>query len=120
MRGREKMYILVTYIPPSHLEAVKEALFAAGAGTIASYDRCCFQLLGEGQFRPLEGSTPYIGEQGGLTRQEEWRLELTVEEAVAEAVVEALLASHPYQVPAYHLIPVLTIEELKERSWQRQ
>ncbi len=114
------MYILVTYIPPSHLEPVKAALFSAGAGRIGAYDQCCFQILGEGQFRPLEGSTPYIGERDELAREAEWRLEMAIEDSVADAVLQALLKSHPYEVPAYHLIPVLTIQDLKEHPWQRQ
>ena len=114
------MYILVTYIPPSHLEVVKAALFSAGAGKISAYDQCCFQILGEGQFRPLEGSTPYIGTRDELARGAEWRLELAVEDSVVNAVLTALLESHPYEVPAYHLIPVVTREDLKEHPWQRQ
>lgn len=31
------MYSLVFYVPASHLEAVKEAVFTAGAGTIGDY-----------------------------------------------------------------------------------
>jgi len=114
------MYILVTYIPPSHLEVVKEALFAAGAGSIGAYDHCCFQILGEGQFRPLAGSSPYVGQPNELARESEWRVELAVEESVADSVVRALLESHPYEVPAYHLIPALTAQDLKESPWQRQ
>jgi structural hemagglutinin/hemolysin toxin protein RtxA len=116
MRGREKMYILVTYVPPSHLEVVKDALFAAGGGAIGAYDQCCFQTLGTGQFRPLAGSSPFVGTQDTLERCDEWRIELAVEKDRAAAVVAALLASHPYEVPAYHLIPVITDKEL---TWQK-
>lgn len=107
------MYVLVTYVPPSHLAVVQEALFAAGGGKIGSYDRCSFQTLGFGQFRPLSGSDPYSGAIEEVATVEEWRLELVVGKTVAKAVVQALLASHPYEVPAYHLLEVLTADDLE-------
>jgi len=108
------VYILVTYVPDSHLEVVKEAIFKAGAGTMGSYDSCCFQSQGTGQFRPLQGSSPFIGQVGELAQAMEWRLELVVDDECAAQVVDALLESHPYEVPAYHLIPVLTLEGLSD------
>lgn len=54
------MYVMVFYVPQSHLEEVKEAVFSAGAGIMGGYDRCCFQTLGTGQFRPLAGSSPFL------------------------------------------------------------
>ena len=55
------MYSLVFYVPETHLEVVKEAVFLAGAGAIGDYDHCCWQAKGQGQFRPLEGSHPHLG-----------------------------------------------------------
>jgi hypothetical protein len=62
------MYKLCFFVPESHLETVKEAIFEAGAGRIGDYDRCCWQVLGDGQFRPLPGSQPFSGKQGELER----------------------------------------------------
>lgn len=104
------MYVLVFYVPQTHLEVVKEAVFCAGAGRMAGYDQCCFQTLGTGQFQPLEGSSPFEGQVGTLAQVPEWRVELVVDEAHAAQALQALLDSHPYEVPAYHLIPVLTLE----------
>lgn len=105
------MYVLVTYVPESHLEQVKEALFRSGAGCMDGYDRCCWQTKGTGQFRPLEGSHPFIGSEEKLERVDEWRVEMVVDEAHAALAVQALKQAHPYEVPAYHLIPVLTIDD---------
>ncbi len=60
------MYTLCFYVPESTLEDVKSAVFAAGAGRIGNYEQCCWQVEGQGQFRPLAGSDPAIGEQGEL------------------------------------------------------
>lgn len=98
------MYQLITYIPEDALESVKAALFAAGAGTIGNYAHCAWQVRGEGQFLPLSGSHPHIGENGELCRLPEWRVEMVLTEACKEAVIAALHASHPYETPAFSLI----------------
>ncbi len=95
------MYTLIFYVPESHLEVVKQALFAAGAGTVGDYKNCCWQVLGQGQFQPMAGSQPFIGSQGQLEQVAEWRVELVVAAAVIQSVVGALKAAHPYEEPAY-------------------
>ncbi|MFO7848562.1 MAG: NGG1p interacting factor NIF3 [Spirochaetia bacterium] len=106
------MYVLVVYVPSDHLETVKEALFAAGAGNFGSYDKCSWEVEGTGQFRPLEGSNPYIGSTGEVEREAEYRLEVVCGDGAAKDAVEAIHRAHPYEVPAYHLLPGLTGEDL--------
>ena len=50
------MYKLCFFVPESHVEQVKAALFAQGAGKIGEYDCCAWQVLGTGQFKPLAAS----------------------------------------------------------------
>ncbi len=95
------MYKLAFFVPPSHVEQVKSALFAAGAGRIGGYDCCSWQVLGQGQFRPLDGSQPFIGQAGVVEQVQEWKVELVVSDELIRQVVAALKASHPYEVPAY-------------------
>lgn len=100
------MYVLVCYLPESHLESVKSALFASGAGSMGGYEQCCWQTKGLGQFLPSLESNPFLGEKGELAQVAEWRIELVVKEEDVTSVIEALKRSHPYEVPSYHLIPV--------------
>ncbi|RLA39596.1 MAG: NGG1p interacting factor NIF3 [Gammaproteobacteria bacterium] len=100
------MYKICFYVPESHLEVVKEALFIAGAGRIGNYDRCSWQCLGEGQFRPLAGSQPAIGQQGLVERVAEYKVELVCSGENIQAAVAALKASHPYEEPAYDVIEI--------------
>ena len=97
-------YQLVVYVPDSHVDSVKDALFKAGAGHYGTYDRCCWQVKGTGQFRPLEGSNPHTGETGRVTAIDEVRIEMLVRHENVDAVVDALRQSHPFEVPAFHLI----------------
>lgn len=103
------MYKLTVFIPEEALEQVKSALFAAGAGTIGSYEQCCWQVKGTGQFMPLAGSNPHIGTHDNIESVEEWRVEMVVAMANIDKVVEALKQAHPYETPAYDIIEVLDL-----------
>lgn len=95
------MYKLCFFVPESHLEQVKQAVFSAGAGRIGDYDQCCWQVKGQGQFRPLPGSQPFIGESGALERVEEYRVELVCSDDLIADAVDALRQAHPYEEPAF-------------------
>lgn len=98
------MYKICFFVPEQQAEAVKEAMFAAGAGKIGDYDCCCWQIAGQGQFRPLEGSQPFLGEQGEVERVREFKVEMVCAENRMEAAIQALLAAHPYEEPAYDIL----------------
>lgn len=91
-------------MPESHLTAVKTAMFEAGAGRVGNYDCCAWQTRGEGQFRPLDGSTPFLGNQGQIETVIEYKLELVCEEPCLKAVIAALKRAHPYEEVAYTAI----------------
>ena len=97
------MYKLAFFVPASHVEVVKAAVFAAGGGRIGDYDHCAWQTLGQGQFRPLDGSQPYLGQTGQVEVVEEWKVELVVADELIVQVVAALKQSHPYETPAYEV-----------------
>ena len=107
------MYQLNFYVPASHLEQVKNALFGAGAGYFNDYDRCSWQTLGFGQFRPLSGSQPYKGEINRLETIAEYKVEMICAEDKIEAALKALLKSHPYEQPAYSVQKIFDIEHLE-------
>ena len=102
------MYKLGFYVPESHLEPVKAAVFAAGAGRIGEYDHCCWQVKGQGQFRPLAGSDPFLGTQGKVESVEEYRVEVVCADECARDVVEAMREAHPYEEPAWDLVQLVT------------
>lgn len=104
------MYKLAFYVPESHLEQVKSAVFAAGAGRIGNYDQCCWQVAGLGQFRPLAGSQAFIGEVNQLEQINEYRVEMVCADALIKAAVTALRQAHPYEEPAVDVWPLLEVE----------
>lgn len=100
------MYKLTLYVPDSHVEVVKKAIFTAGAGRYATYDSCSWQVMGQGQFQPIKGAMPFIGDVGKLETVPEWRVETIVEDEFIQAVIHALRAAHPYEVPAFDVVRV--------------
>lgn len=92
------------YVPESHLEQVKQALFEAGAGRVGDYECCAWQTLGQGQFKPLAGSTPFLGKQDELEKTPEYKVELVCEEALIKQAVTALKSAHPYEEVAFSII----------------
>lgn len=103
------MYKLTVFIPEADLESVKEALFQAGAGQIGHYSHCCWQVKGMGQFKPMAGSNPHIGQHDQLEHVEEWRVEMVVAEEKIKTVIAALKQAHPYETPAYDVIKTIDI-----------
>lgn len=103
------MYKLIVFVPESHTEAVKTALFAAGAGRQGDYDCCAWQTLGRGQFRPLAGSSPYLGREGEVETVAEFRVEMLCGKSCLASVVSALRAAHPYEEPAFEVIELVDI-----------
>jgi dinuclear metal center YbgI/SA1388 family protein len=95
---------LVTFVPTAQVDALLDALAAAGAGVIGDYDRCAFLSPGIGTFRPGATANPAIGTTGEVARVEEMRVEMVVPAGHRAGVVRALLATHPYEEPAFDLV----------------
>ncbi len=106
------MYKLVFFVPQDQKEFVKEALFAVGAGRYARYDYCSWEVEGDGQFRPLEGSNPFVGTLGEIERVREYRVEMICRDELVLKVIEQLIEVHPYEEPAYEVYRIDTLETL--------
>jgi dinuclear metal center YbgI/SA1388 family protein len=97
---------LVVFVPDEATERLIDALAAAGAGELGEYDRCAFLTRGEGTFRPGARAHPSIGTAGVVEVVAERRVEMVVQRSRRNAVVSALRQTHPYEEPAFDLIPL--------------
>ncbi len=97
------MYTLTFLAPETHLDVIKNAIFATGAGSIGNYSHCAWQTLGEGQFMPLSGSNAFIGAINTLEKIPEYKVEIICTDERITAAVEALKRAHPYETPAYQV-----------------
>jgi len=91
----------VVFVPADAADAVRDALFAAGAGHIGDYSHCSWSVGGTGQFLPHEGTAPAIGTVGAIERVPEQRVEVIAPAGRRPAVLEAMRAAHPYEEPAF-------------------
>jgi hypothetical protein len=101
---------LIVFVPESSKEELKNALFAAGAGKLGNYSHCCFEQKGKGQFKPLSGANPAIGEVEKIEYVDEMRIELLCERAKIKNIIKTLRAHHPYEEPAFDIYPTLDPE----------
>jgi hypothetical protein len=99
---------LVVFVPRESLDAVREALFAAGAGRIGDYEHCSWYTEGTGTFLGGEGTSPSVGRAGREERVNELRLETIFPEERQEDVVAALRRAHPYEEPAFDIYELVS------------
>jgi hypothetical protein len=100
------IYKIVTYVPQSHIEQVRQAMWSAGAGTIGNYDCCSYSSEGNGTFRAQVGCNPFVGEIDKLHTEPELRLEMVVPKDKSGRVVAAIHSAHPYEEPAIDILPL--------------
>ena len=101
------MYKLIFFVPDSHVETVKKAIFAAGAGAMGHYKDCCWQVLGQGQFKPINQANPTIGTLNQLTTVAEWRVETVLPKDKLACVIKTFKEAHPYEHPAFDVIELI-------------
>jgi hypothetical protein len=92
---------LVVFVPREALDAVRDALFAAGAGQIGDYEHCSWYTEGTGTFLGGEGTSPSVGRAGREERVAELRLETVFPAERQDEVLDALRRAHPYEEPAF-------------------
>ncbi|MDL2234958.1 hypothetical protein LJC07_02250 [Christensenellaceae bacterium OttesenSCG-928-L17] len=111
--SREQMRYckLEIFVPVTHLEEIRQALFYAGAGQSEHYDSVMSYHPVTGCFRPLSGANPYTGTAGVHTQVEEYKVEARCTLASCAAVVRALRAAHPYEEPVINILPLMALEE---------
>ncbi|ETW23368.1 Nif3-like dinuclear metal center hexameric protein [Mycobacterium gastri] len=97
----------VIYVPREHADAVRTAVFDAGAGHIGDYSHCSWSVAGTGQFLALEGASPAIGAVGAVEQVAEDRVEVVAPARARAAVRAAMRAAHPYEEPAFDIFTLV-------------
>ena len=94
---------LQTYVPKANAEALRSALFKAGAGSIGNYESCSFNVDGEGTYMGNEDSNPVIGQKGELHTEKETAISVTFKKHLESKVLKSLFDAHPYEEVAYEI-----------------
>ena len=90
-------------VPSENTEALRTALFNAGAGNIGNYDSCSFNLEGKGTYRGNEESNPTLGKKGELHKESETLISVVFTKHLETKVLKALFNAHPYEEVAYEI-----------------
>jgi len=97
---------LVVFTPETHAEAVRNALFQAGAGNISNYSECSFNTSGIGTFKGNEASNPKVGEKGVREAANEEKIEVIFPTYIESQLITAMRSVHPYEEVAFDIIPL--------------
>ena len=100
---------LVTFVPESHLDAVRKALWDAGAGVIGNYRHCSFNLHGTGTFFGSDATNPAVGKSGQLEQVQEVRVEVVCPSKRLDHALALLRMAHPYEEPAVDVFSVKAV-----------
>lgn len=103
---REKTTILnklSVFCPIDHADAVRTALWEAGAGNIGNYSNCSFTTFGDGTFKAGDGANPFVGKIGEIQHEKEVKIEVIFPAFSANEIIAAMKKAHPYEEVAYDL-----------------
>jgi dinuclear metal center YbgI/SA1388 family protein len=103
---------VVTFVPSTHEDAVRDGMAKAGAGVIGDYTHCSFSSEGIGTYVPGADADPYAGTRGKLSKEPELRLEMLVPEHALGAVLRAMRSAHPYEEVAYDVYPLRDVDPI--------
>ena len=95
------------YLPYNHVDKLMESINKTGALTIGNYDNCISITEVTGYFRPLKGSTPYLGKENSLSIEKEAKMEFQCHKDLALEVINVIKNIHPYEEPVYNIIPII-------------
>ncbi len=104
--------LIVVTVPPTNVEAMLDAIAAAGGGVIGDYTHCAYVSTGTGRFKPGEAANPHLGKKSAVNRVEEHRIETFCDRRQARSVMAAIRAAHPYEEPVIYMIPLLAEADL--------
>jgi len=92
------------YVPESHIDIIKNAMFEAGAGKIAEYSECSFTVEGIGTFKPSDNAHPFEGEANKRSEVTEKKIEVILPIHLINDVIKAAKHAHPYEEMAYEVV----------------
>lgn len=95
---------LYTFVPHAQADAVRDALFAAGAGHIGEYSEVSYHTEGTGTFKGSEKTNPFVGKPGTRHEEKEIKIEVILPVWLQQQVQKALVAAHPYEEVAYDFV----------------
>ncbi|MDO5062133.1 MAG: cytochrome C biogenesis protein [Peptostreptococcaceae bacterium] len=105
-----KQVKLEIFTPESCLETLLSKLSEMGACRVGRYSYVSSYAKIIGTWMPEEGSDPYEGKIGEISRAEEYKLEVRCPYDRVQEAIDIVRSHHPYEEPVIHIIPLLNHE----------
>lgn len=102
----ENFYKIEVYVPKENAQELLNAMYQAGAGKIGNYENCSYSLLGEGTFKPLGNSNPYVGAINQIEHTQEIKIEALSGKRYIGNIIDAINQNHPYECPVYNIFEI--------------
>ena len=109
---------LEIFIPKTHLAVLQTALQSVDAGHIGKYDCCLSYSPVMGTWRPLAGTSPYIGTEGQISCEPEWKVEVTIRAERFAETMAAIKSVHPYEEAVINAIPLWGTSISGQSMWE--
>lgn len=97
---------IITFVPETHADVVRQAMFEAGGGHIGNYSSCSYTTEGLGSFKANADANPFVGTAGQLHFEPEQRIEMVVPYYQVQKVVKAMNEVHPYEEVAFDVVSI--------------
>ena len=94
---------LTTYVPIQEANALRAALFNAGAGDLGNYSECSFNVDGLGTYTGNAASNPTKGNKGEMHTEQETKLTVTFAKHLESKILQTLFKTHTYEEVAYEI-----------------
>ena len=98
---------LEIFIPETHISQLQKALQSVDAGHIGNYDSCMSYSKVTSYWRPLDGTSPYIGNVGEISCEPEVKVEVTVFTEKVDETIQVIKEVHPYEEPVINALPII-------------
>ena len=90
----------------THISQLQKALQSVDAGHIGNYDSCMSCSKVTSYWRPLDGTSPYIGNVGEISCEPEVKVEVTVFTEKVDETIQVIKEVHPYEEPVINALPI--------------
>lgn len=100
-------YKIEIYVPEKYVEQIRDALNKIGACSVGNYDNVVAITQITGYWRPLEGSNPFDGEKGTISKGKECKMEIRCKHEFVKESIKKIKEIHPYEEPLINVIPIL-------------
>ncbi|WP_077622487.1 divalent cation tolerance protein CutA [Sediminibacillus massiliensis] len=95
-------------LPEEYIVPLRNHLNKKKVLTVGEYDHVVSYTETKGYWRPLEASTPYLGEKNTIAFGSECKMEFKASYKRIEEIRNLIKSIHPYEEPIINVVPLIT------------